>query len=542
MLEEPPRIGHDRYAVLLAVGRAANSALDLDDVLAQTADALAPYVPLGGISLVGYVNGVSAPRGVHVVGAGRREGESLPELLSRVSGLRVTPGDLTFPIEQENLPQLPEASGLLVTEDISARPVSHVDRLLARLGVRSEVRATLMARGRPIGIIHFTRFEVAPFTEEEISILHDVTPLLADALANALAYEEIRQLKEQLQRENLFLREQIDHSGMYMDIVGTSRSLRHVIVQIERVGPTDSTVLITGETGVGKELVARAVHRCSPRAARPLIKVSCASLPATLIASELFGHERGAFTGAGERRIGRFELASEGSIFLDEVGELPPEIQVSLLRVLQEKEFERLGGNQTIRTNARVITATNRDLKSAVVEGRFRSDLYYRLNVFPIEVPPLRSRREDIPKLVEHFAALYGARLGKKFLGIPKSTMECLAAYDWPGNVRECANVIERAAILSDGPQLEVDERLLVREPSAPSGVSGDSKSSVSNDPVFRQSQRELIERTLAACGGRISGPSGAARQLGIPASTLESKIRSLGIDKFRYRSAGPRP
>jgi formate hydrogenlyase transcriptional activator len=301
-------------------------------------------------------------------------------------------------------------------------------------------------------------------------------------------------------------------------------------------------VLITGETGVGKELVARAVHRCSPRAARPLIKVSCASLPTTLIASELFGHERGAFTGAGERRIGRFELASEGSIFLDEVGELPPEIQVSLLRVLQEKEFERVGGNQTIRTNARVITATNRDLKSAAAEGRFRGDLYYRLNVFPIEVPPLRSRREDIPKLVEHFAALYGARLGKKFLGIPKSTMECLVAYDWPGNVRECANVIERAAILSDGPQLEVDERLLVREPSTPSGVSSDSKSSVSNDPVLRQSQRELIERALAACGGRISGPSGAARQLSIPASTLESKIRSLGIDKFRYRSAGPRP
>jgi formate hydrogenlyase transcriptional activator len=328
---------------------------------------------------------------------------------------------------------------------------------------------------------------------------------------------------------------------MYMDIVGTSRLLRHVIAQIERVGPTDSTVLVTGETGVGKELVAHAVHRSSRRAARPLIKVSCASLPATLIASELFGHERGAFTGASERRIGRFELASEGSIFLDEVGELPPEIQVSLLRVLQEKEFERVGGNHTIRTNARVIAATNRDLKSAVAEGRFRGDLYYRLNVFPIEVPPLRSRREDIPKLVEHFAALHGARLGKKFLGIPKATMERLVAYDWPGNVRECANVIERAAILSDGPQLEVDERLFVRESSTPSGVWSDGKNPVSNDSVLRQSERELIERALAECRGRISGPSGAARQLGIPASTLESKIRSLGIDKLRYRSAGSR-
>lgn len=541
MLEEPPRIGHDRYAVLLAVGRAANSALDLDDVLAQAADTLAPYVPLGGISLVGYVNGVSAPRGVHVVGAGRRKGESLPEHLSRALGVPVTPGELAFPIEQANHPHLLEAPGLLASEDISVHPISQVDRLLARLGVRSEARAALMAHGKLIGIIHFTRFEVRPFTDEEISILHDVTPLLANALANALAFEEIRKLKEQLERENLFLREQIDHSGMYMDIVGTSRLLRHVIAQIERVGPTDSTVLITGETGVGKELVARAVHRSSPRAARPLIKVSCASLPATLIASELFGHERGAFTGAAERRIGRFELASEGSIFLDEAGELPPEIQVSLLRVLQEKEFERVGGNHTIRTNARVIAATNRDLKSEVAEGRFRGDLYYRLNVFPIEVPPLRGRREDIPKLVEHFAALHGARLGKKFLGIPKRTMERLVAYDWPGNVRECANVIERAAILSDGPQLEVDERLLVRESSAPPGVSSEGKSPVSNDSVLRQSERDLIERALAACRGRISGPSGAARKLGIPASTLESKIRSLGIDKLQYRSAGPR-
>ncbi len=536
MLERPAPTGHD---VLLAVSRGANSALELDDVLARTAAALTPYVPLGAISLVGYREGVSAPRAVHLVGANRRKRETLPEFLKRVLGVGVAPAELELPLEKAYIPRLLETPGVLASEDISARPDCHVDRLLAKFGARSEARAALVARGAQIGAIHFIRLEVRPFTDEEVSILNDVVPLLANALANALAYEEIRQLKEQLEQENLLLREQVDDSGMYMDIVGSSRALRGVIAQVERVGPTDSTVLITGETGVGKELVARAVHRRSQRAERPMIKVSCASLPATLIASELFGHERGAFTGAGERRIGRFELASEGSIFLDEVGELPPEIQVSLLRVLQEKEFERVGGSHTIRTNARVIAATNRDLNAAVASGRFRSDLYYRLNIFPIEVPPLRSRREDIPKLVEHFAAVHGTRLGKKFLGIPKRTMERLVAYDWPGNVRECANLIERAVILSDGPQLEIDERLLPPEHSMAVAVPGGGGSSASIVAVTRQSERELIERALAACGGRISGPNGAARQLGIPASTLESKLRRLGIDKFRHRSAG---
>jgi len=274
-----------------------------------------------------------------------------------------------------------------------------------------------------------------------------------------------------------------------------------------------------------------------------MIKVSCASLPSTLIASELFGHERGAFTGAGQRRIGRFELASPGSIFLDEVGELPPEIQVSLLRVIQEREFERVGGNQTIRTNARVIAATNRDLRVAVEEGTFRSDLYYRLNVFPIEVPPLRERREDIPILVEYFAARYGARMGKRFRAIDKRTMGRLISYDWPGNVRECANLMERAAILSDGPRLEVDERLLGDAPAVPRPRErrGATAPLPAGFPAQRgtplqQQARDLIERTLVVCRGRISGDAGAARRLGVPASTLESKIRKLGIDKFRFK------
>jgi formate hydrogenlyase transcriptional activator len=307
--------------------------------------------------------------------------------------------------------------------------------------------------------------------------------------------------------------------------------MRDVYQFISRVAKMDSTVLISGESGTGKELVARAVHRNSSRANKPCVAINCAALAETLLESELFGHEKGAFTGAVAQRIGRFELASGGSIFIDEVGELPEELQVALLRVLQEGEFERVGGAQTIHTDARVIAATNRDLAAAVEQGRFRRDLFYRLNVFPIEMPPLRSRKQDVPILVEYFAARYAARLGKKLARIDKKTRERLIAYEWPGNVRELANVIERAVILSETDVLRVEERELgaatARTTPSPSGLRH----------TLESQERDLIESVLAESHGLVSGPRGAAARLGIPPTTLESKIKRFAIDKYRYRS-----
>src|SRR5512135_2284954 len=341
------------------------------------------------------------------------------------------------------------------------------DRLLS-YGVRAYVRTPLVFRGRLVGSITFARLVPLPFTREEVALLEELSRPIAGAVSNALAYEEIARLKDHLQEENLLLRQEIDEQSMFEEIVGSSAPMRRVIHAIEKVAPTGSTVLITGETGTGKELVARAIHKRSGRAARAMVKVSLASLPETLVASELFGHEKGAFTGALQRRVGRFELASGGTLFLDEVGEVPADVQVSLLRVLQEGEFERVGGNQTIRTDARVIAATNRDLEAAIAEGRFRPDLFFRLNVFPIHVPPLRERPDDIPVLVEYFAARHAARLGRRFRSVSQRTLDMLASYAWPGNIRELENVIERAAILSDGDTLRVDEALAPAATPAP--------------------------------------------------------------------------
>jgi formate hydrogenlyase transcriptional activator len=322
---------------------------------------------------------------------------------------------------------------------------------------------------------------------------------------------------------------------MFEEIVGSSDALRRVLSRVEKVARTDSTVLLCGETGTGKELVARAIHRLSPRSARALIKVNLAAVPEGLIASELFGHEKGAFTGALQRRIGRFELAAGGTIFLDEVGELPPEMQVALLRVLQEGEFERVGGSRPLHTDARVIAATNRDLGAAVAEGTFRQDLYYRLNVFPIEIPPLRERRSDVPILVEYFVARHAARLGKRIRRVEKKTMDLFLAYPWPGNVRELQNVIERAAILTEGDTLRVEENALGRAGEAHRQAGASLPTSLQSE------EKKIIESVLAQTRGRVSGPSGAAVRLRIPSTTLESKIRKLRIDKHRFRSELPK-
>jgi len=347
--------------------------------------------------------------------------------------------------------------------------------------------------------------------------------------------DDRKQAEDRIKNENVALREDIDRVSMFEEIVGSSDALRAVLTQVAKVAPMDSTVLILGDTGTGKELIARAIHKRSNRSARPFIRVNCAAIPQSLMASELFGHEKGSFTGAMQRRLGRFESADGGTIFLDEIGELPMETQVALLRVLQEREFERVGSSQPLSVDVRVVAATNRDLRLAVDSGTFRQDLFYRLNVFPIRVPSLRERADDIPLLVEYLIERYGKNAGKRIRNVSKRTLELFQSYDWPGNVRELQNVIERAVILSDGETFSVDETWLKRAPS-----TGASQRSVPLRGVARldpTQERELIEAALAESGGRIAGPLGAAAKLRVPRQTLESKIASLGINKHRFKS-----
>ena len=340
--------------------------------------------------------------------------------------------------------------------------------------------------------------------------------------------DDQKRTQDRTQRENLALREEVDKTSMFEEIVGTSPALQAVLMRVSKVAPSDSTVLITGETGTGKELIARAIHKRSPRGSRAFVSVNCAAIPRDLIASELFGHEKGAFTGALQRRLGRFELAEGGTIFLDEIGELSAETQVALLRVLQEREFDRVGGTRPIRADVRVITATHRDLPAEVAAGTFRSDLFYRINVFPVKVPPLRERKEDIGLLVEYFIDRYSRKAGNKFTSIDKDSLAHLQSYSWPGNIRELQNVIERSVIVCDSHEFSVDESWLVVKPGASRPLRED----------LVDQEKERIEAALTESKGRVSGPSGAAEKLGIPASTLDSKIKSLKIDKRRFQAS----
>jgi formate hydrogenlyase transcriptional activator len=413
-------------------------------------------------------------------------------------------------------------------------------------GLKTGCILPLISRNRILGVLTLGRLEENAFSHADLEFLDQVANQIAIAVENTSAYQEITQaraeletaleeihrLKDRLQDENLVLREQIDQALMFEEIVGASPALRAVLSRVSKVAPTDSTVLLTGETGTGKELIARAIHKRSRRSAHTFVSVNCAAIPASLIASELFGHERGAFTGALQRRLGRFELAEEGTLFLDEVGELPAETQITLLRVLQEREFERVGGNQPIQANVRVVAATNRDLEAAITAGTFRSDLFYRLNVFPIEVPPLRERRDDIPLLVEYFIAHFARKAGKSFRGINKRTLDLLLSYPWPGNIRELQNVVERSVIVCETKNFSVDESWLSRHPIA--SASGRLELS----EKLSAQEKEMIEAALRESGGRVSGPSGAAAKLGIHRSTLESKIVSLKINKYRFKHA----
>jgi formate hydrogenlyase transcriptional activator len=349
----------------------------------------------------------------------------------------------------------------------------------------------------------------------------------------AILIADPEQSEERLKDQSVNQREEIGKAPMCDEIVGTSAALQRALSLVSKVAPTDASVLVTGETGTGKELVARAIHRQSHRASRPFVSINCAAIPRDLIASELFGHEKGSFTGAFQRRVGRFELAEGGTIFLDEVGELPMETQIALLRVLQEQEFERVGGTRSIRTNVRVIAATNRNLHAAIAAGTFRSDLFYRLNVFPIEMPPLRERQADIPLLVEYFIDRCARNVGKNITGISKKSLNLLQSYAWPGNIRELQNVIERSVIMCETDDFSVDETWHPQQP-----VASEAKSQSGFSQKLASQEKEVIESALRESEGRVFGPSGAAAMLGMPRSTVESKIRSLRINKNRFKTS----
>ena len=389
-------------------------------------------------------------------------------------------------------------------------------------GVKSGCCAPLMLPGRVLGTLNLGSLRPSAFSCTDVDLLTQVAGQMAIALDNALAYQEITELKEKLEKENVYLREEIRTEANFEDIVGESPGLKHVLRQLEIVAPTDSTVLVLGETGTGKELIARALHQRSTRSDRGFVKINCAAIPTGLLESELFGHEKGAFTGAISQKVGRFELAHRGTIFLDEIGEVPLELQSKMLRVLQEQEFERLGGTRTIRVDVRLVAATNRDLLHMVEAGLFRSDLYYRLHVFPITVPPLRDRQEDIPMLVRYFAQRYAIRIKKTIETIPTKTMERLVRYPWPGNIRELENLIERAVILSRGSELAVP--LL--------DLKAGLQSSTQPIATLEGAERDHILRALQDTKWVIGGSSGTAARLGMKRTTLISKMKKLGISR----------
>jgi formate hydrogenlyase transcriptional activator len=409
------------------------------------------------------------------------------------------------------------------------RPALANDPVLAE-GHRAGCLLPLVSKSRVLGVLGLGRQEENAFTRDEIDFLAQVASQVAIAVENAVAYRQVGDLKDKLAREKLYLEDEIRSEMNFEEIVGKSAALRRVLKQVETVAPTDSTVLVYGETGSGKELIARAIHNLSARRASAFVKLNCAAIPTGLLESELFGHEKGAFTGAVMQRIGRFELASRGTVFLDEVGEIPLELQPKLLRVLQEREFERLGSTRTLRTDARLIAATHRDLTVMVQELKFRPDLFYRLNVFPVHVPPLRERPDDIPLLLRHYAEQFARRLNKTIDSIPSDTMNALCRYDWPGNIRELQNVIERAVILSPGPVLKVP----LSDLKAGGAVAGPGMHDTLED-----AERKHILAALEETNWVLGGPKGAALRLGMKRSTLQFRLKKLGLSRPGMRQAG---
>jgi formate hydrogenlyase transcriptional activator len=405
--------------------------------------------------------------------------------------------------------------------------------------LHSSCYVPLLSRGSVLGSLNFASARERTFDPATVQLLTQIASHVAPAVDNALAYERLDALKEQLKREKVYLEDEIRTEGNFDEIVGKSKTLKAVLSSIETVAATGSTVLVQGETGTGKELIARAIHNLSGRKDKTFIKLNCAAIPTGLLESELFGHEKGAFTGAVSQKAGRFELAHKGSLFLDEIGEISQELQPKLLRVLQDQEFERLGGTKTIKVDVRLIAATNRDLAQMVAARTFRSDLFYRLNVFPVSMPALRERDGDVPILVRHFVEKLARRMGKKIDTIPKEAMDALAAYHWPGNVRELENLIERSVILTKGSVLQVSLAELTRAPApvsqrapsnTPGGAVGEKETASSPLSAVDETERTLITKALEECGWRVGGAKGAATKLGVSRTTLQSKMLRLGI------------
>ena len=501
----------DRVQLLLEVNNAVVSHLDLDDLFTAVSACLRRVIRHDGSSLVLYE----------------------PETRQyRVQVLDFTK-NTSFIEEGQADPQCKGPSGVAINtrkpavftvQDLqSMASESKVCERVLGEGVKSLCSVPLLAHDRVRGALNVGRRSEDAFSLEDIGLLSEVAKQIALAVENAIAYKQIAQLRDKLTEEKLYLEEEIQTEYNFEEIVGDSRALKLVLKEVQTVAATDSTVLILGETGSGKELVARALHNRSDRRERTFVKLNCAAIPTGLLESELFGHEKGAFTGAIATKIGRFELADRGTIFLDEVGEIPLELQVKLLRVLQEQEFERLGSTRTIRVNVRVIAATNRDLGRMVEEQEFRSDLYYRLKVFPVTVPPLRDRPEDIPLLVRHFAQKFAQRMKKHIETIPSEAMKALQAYPWPGNVRELENFVERAVILTQGPDLFVSLAELQPRPSHTTN---------SGTTTLEQAEREHILKALRESNWTIGGPAGASTKLGMKRTTLQSKMQKLGVTR----------
>ena len=499
----------DRLRVLLEVNNAIVSTLDLRELFGAIAAALRRVIHHDYTSVALYDKEAKRMRVLALdfpKGSGRIKEEMLVSMEQSPSGCAFS-----------------NRQPLLVTRaDLEQKYDSEMTRLLVAEGIRSGVCVPLITRDRVLGTLNVASLRDAAFQQSDVDLLGQVAGQVAIAVENALAFREIAELKNKLAEEKLYLEDEIRSEFNFEEIIGESASLRAVLRQVESVAPTDSTVLIQGETGTGKELFARAIHNRSPRHERTFVKINCAAIPTGLLESELFGHERGAFTGAISQRVGRFELANRGTLFLDEVGDIPLELQPKLLRVLQEQQFERLGGTRTQQVDVRVVAATNRDLAEMVAARTFRSDLFYRLRVFPITVPPLRERREDIPTLVRYFAQKFSRQLNRTIETIPSETLDLLVNYSWPGNVRELENLIERAVIVSTGPVLRIPAGEL-KSPSEPAPGS---------EETLEAAERAHILKALDAARWVLAGPAGAASRLGMKRTTLQSRMKKLGIQR----------
>ena len=501
----------DRFSLLLRMTNTMVSKLDLREVFSAVSLCLREMVPQEYASLI-LCDGKNGRVRLHALDFPENQGALTEGAVSDVAGsLAGLALERRRPAVANNRPDLTAFSHA-------------VPQLLVMKGFHSMCSLPLLSQDRVIGCLNLASRQEQAFGEQDVEFLSQVAGQIALAVDNALAYQEITELKDRLTEEKLYLEEEIRLEHKFDDIIGDSRALKQVLGQVEIVAPTQATVLIQGETGTGKELIARAIHRLSGRNQRTFVKLNCAAIPTGLLESELFGHERGAFTGAIAQKVGRFELAHGGTIFLDEVGEIPLELQSKLLRVLQEQEFERLGSTRTIRVDIRLIAATNRDLAKLVEDREFRSDLYYRLNVFPITLPPLRERREDIPVLVRYFTQHYAARMKKHIETIPGPSLEALSRYHWPGNIRELENLVERAVILTQGTHLQVpllELKIEARQAPAPT-------------PTLQDAEREQVLRVLRDTHWVIGGPDGAAARLGLKRTTLTSKIKKLGLSRPR--------